>query len=62
MKNFLSYLADRLKERSTWLGLTSLATALGIVLNASQVDAVAAAGMGVAGLIAAFSKDTPAAK
>lgn len=59
MNKIVSYLIDRAKERSTWLGLISLVTALGLVLNAAQQDAVIAAGMAAAGLVGAFTKDNP---
>lgn len=57
MKKFLSFILARAKERSTWLGLVSIATALGIVLTEFQTEAVIAAGMSLAGVIAAFSGD-----
>jgi len=59
MKKIVGYLVSRAKERSTWLGLISLATALGLALDAAQQDAVIAAGMAAAGLVAAFTKDKP---
>lgn len=59
MNRIIDYLVSRAKERSTWLGLISLATALGIALDAAQQDAVIAAGMAAAGLVAAFTKDKP---
>jgi hypothetical protein len=57
MKNFLLYIAARLRERSTWLGLVSLATALGIVLTPEMSEAVIAAGMSVAGLLSVVTGD-----
>lgn len=59
MNKIVEYLVSRAKERSTWLGLISLATALGLALDAAQQDAVIAAGMAAAGLVAAFTKDKP---
>lgn len=59
MDRIIDYLISRAKERSTWLGLISLATALGLMLDAAQQDAVIAAGMAAAGLVAAFTKDKP---
>ncbi len=50
------WIADRLKERSTWLGLISLTAAIGVTLQPDQVDAVIAAGMAVGGLVAAFTR------
>ncbi len=54
---FIAYLTSRAKERSTWLGLTSLFVALGLTLSPEQTESVIALGMALAGLIAAFSKD-----
>jgi hypothetical protein len=58
MKNLTDYLLARARERSTWLGLISLATALGLVLSPAQQDAVMAAGMAAAGLVGAFTRDS----
>jgi len=57
MKNFLQLLLTRARERSTWLGVISLATALGLVLTPAQSEAVIAAGMSLAGLIGVFTSD-----
>ena len=59
MKNILQYIVARAKERSTWLGLVSMATALGLMFSPDQKEAVISAGMAAAGLIAAFTKDKP---
>lgn len=53
----LKFILDRLKERSTWLGLTAIATAAGIALDPEQLEAIAVAGVAIAGLIASFTKD-----
>lgn len=60
MKNILTFILTRAKERSTWLGLVSIATALGLVLSTEQSDAIVAAGMSIAGLIGVLTKDNPA--
>lgn len=57
MKDFLKYLADRMDERSTWLGLVSFAMALGLLLSEVQQEAIVATGVALGGLIAAFTKD-----
>lgn len=57
MKNLLDFLLSRAKERSTWLGIISLATALGLTLSDVQSEAVIAAGMSLAGLLAVFTVD-----
>jgi hypothetical protein len=51
------YLLARLLERSTWLGLVALATAAGVTLQPDQIEGVAAAGLTVGGLLAAFWPD-----
>jgi hypothetical protein len=57
MKNLTNYIIARAKERSTWLGLVSLATALGLAISPAQQDAVISAGMAAAGLIGTFTRD-----
>jgi hypothetical protein len=51
------YLLARMSEASTWRGLIMLATAVGVVFSAEQVEAVIAAGLALAGLVGAFSPD-----
>lgn len=57
MKDFLAFLLARLKERSTWLGLISFVTAMGLLLTPEQQEAIIATGMAVAGAVAAFTRD-----
>ena len=57
MSKIVQFILDRAAERSTWLGLISVATALGLLLNQTQQDAIIAAGMAAGGLVAAFTKD-----
>lgn len=57
MKDALKWLANRLKERSTWLGITSLATAIGIGIDPDQIQAIVGVGVAIGGLIAVFMKD-----
>ena len=52
-----SYILARMKEPSTWRGLTLLLTALGIPLAPGVSDAIIAAGLGLAGLIGAVMPD-----
>ena len=52
-----SYILARMKEPSTWRGLTLLLTALGIPLAPGVSDAIIAAGLGIAGLIGALTPD-----
>lgn len=53
----MKYILNRLKERSTWLGLISLAAAFGITLEPALVEYIAAAGMAVAGIIGMLTSD-----
>lgn len=53
----MKYLIGRARERSTWLGLTGLASALGMALSPEQIEAVVAAGTAVAGLIGILGRD-----
>jgi len=63
LKNFLKWVADRLSERSTWLGITGLATAAGLNANPDQVQAVTTLGVAIAGAVLTFTKDkTPPTK
>lgn len=53
----MKYLLDRLKERSTWVGLTAVLTAVGVALTPEQTEAVIALGLAVGGAVAVFTKD-----
>ena len=57
IKKILGFIAERMQERSTWLGLISLATALGMALSPEQKESIVTAGIAIAGAVAAFSKD-----
>jgi hypothetical protein len=57
MRKLVDYTIARLKERSTWMGVISAGTALGFMMTTEQQDAVVAAGVAVAGLIAVVTKD-----
>lgn len=52
-----AYVLERMKEPSTWRGLTLLLTALGVPLAPGLSDAIIAAGLGIAGLIGALTPD-----
>lgn len=57
MKTFLFYILQRLKERSSWIGIISAIAAFGVLLSPEQQEAIAAAGIAIAGLITALTKD-----
>lgn len=52
----MQFFLDRLKERSTWLGLIAFASAIGIGVSPEQSEAIATAGAAVAGLVGVFTK------
>jgi hypothetical protein len=52
-----TFIVDRLKERSTWLGLIGIISAAGWVMSPDQQNAIAAAGMAIAGAVTAFTAD-----
>lgn len=60
MKNILDFMLKRAKERSTWMGLISILSAVGLTLKPEAIDAVIAFGMAAAGLIAVVTADKPA--
>lgn len=53
----LTFIIDRLKERSTWIGLITIITAAGIGITPEQGEAIAVAGVGIAGAVAVFTAD-----
>ena len=52
-----SYILERMKEPSTWRGLTLLLTALGVPLAPGLSDAIISVGLAIAGLIGAVTPD-----
>lgn len=52
-----AYVIARLKEPSTWRGLIYLATAIGIPIAPALADSIIAAGLALAGLVAALTPD-----
>ena len=55
--NAIRWVADRLKESSTWRGLTMLLTALGISVHPDLMEQIIVAGTGIAGVIGIVTKD-----
>ena len=53
----MEYLINRLKERSTWLGIISLATGVWLYINPACIEPIIAAGVGLAGLIGITTPD-----
>jgi hypothetical protein len=56
-KTLFKFLLNRLKEASTYRGLTLLCTALGVALSPAQGEAIVAAGIALAGVLGAFLPD-----
>lgn len=52
MSNILSMLITRLKEPSTWAGIGTLITGVGIAIAPELWQAITAIGLGVGGLLA----------
>ena len=53
----MNYLLSRLKEPSTWRGLTLLATTIGLQVSPEQTEAVISVGLLCAGLIGVITSD-----
>jgi phage terminase large subunit-like protein len=53
----MKFLIDRARERSTWLGVAGLLSALGVALSPDHAEAIATAGTAVASLIAILGRD-----
>ena len=51
------YLLDRIKEPSTWRGVTMIFTAFGIALKPEQIEAITFVGLFVSGLIGTASPE-----
>ncbi len=57
MKNLLTFLLDRSKEKSTWVGLIAVLSAVGVALSPDQQEAIITAGVAIAGVISVFTKE-----
>ena len=55
--NTLKWIADRAKERSSWLGLITIITAAGVSLNPDVKEAIISLGVAIGGLVAVVTKD-----
>lgn len=57
MRPIFYYLLARAKERSTWTGVATFLTALGLSLTPEQAAAIATAGVSFVALVFAFLPD-----
>lgn len=53
----MKWFGQRLSERSTWIGLTTMATILGINVNPDHMTAIITVGGLVGGAINTFTQD-----
>lgn len=51
------YILDRLKERSTWLGIIAFATSCGASIATELSEAIISAGVALAGIVGVVTKD-----
>lgn len=56
------FIVARLKEPSTWRGISIVLTALGVAVNPEQVQAILVGGLSIAGAIGIFTPDNPKEK
>lgn len=53
----MSWIIDRARERSTWIGLTGLASAIGLNLQPEVSEAIVSTGLAAASLISILTTD-----
>jgi hypothetical protein len=53
----LKFIGDRLKERSTWVGILSIITVAGISLSPEQQEAIILAGTAIVAAVFTFTPD-----
>ena len=58
----LTWVLDRAKEGSTWMGLVSVAGAVGLAFTPEYKELVITAAVAVVAAIAAMTRDKPAAE
>ena len=58
----IAWILYRAKERSTWMGLFSLAGAVGLAVTPDHKELVTTAAVPVVAAIAAMTRDKPAAE
>jgi len=57
MGNAIDWVLNRLKERSTWAGIVSLAGAVGLSVAPELSEQIITAGLALVGIVAAILKD-----
>lgn len=61
MKKIWDFVSNRLKEPSTWRGVTVALTAVGVDINPEQATAIIGAGVAIFAAIEVFKKDAKSA-
>lgn len=54
MMTLVYYILERMKEKSTWVALGSVVTAMGVGISPENWQAIMAFGMGIPGLVSIF--------
>ena len=49
--NFMNWVLDRLKEKSTWRGFVAALAGLGLYISPELADAIVVLGLGIAGFL-----------
>jgi len=57
----IQYIIERLNETSTWRGIISLLTGLGVKLRPDMAESIISAGLAAVGVINVFRKEKNAA-
>lgn len=55
--SILKWIAARLKERTTWLGIAGLLSTAGVAIAPELQEAIVSAGVALAGLVLVVTKD-----
>ena len=58
----IAWILDRAKERSTWMGLFSLAGAVGWAVTPDHKELIITAAVAIVAAVPAFTRDKPAAE
>ncbi len=58
----IAWILDRAKERSTWMGLFSLAGAVGWAVTPDHKELIITAAVAIVAAVAAFTRDKSAAE
>jgi hypothetical protein len=58
----IAWILDRARERSTWMGIFSLAGAVGWAVTPEHKELIITAAVAVVAAVAAFTREKPAAE